>query len=434
MTTIMLSYRREDSRWIAGRIFDRLEIHYGKGNVYMDIDNIPVGFDFRENIQNSLESCDILLAIVGPHWLGTDEQGRHAIEDESDWVRIEIEAALAKKIPVIPVLIDRTRLPKSTALPESIRNFAFRQAAEVDSGIDFRPHMDRLIRSMDHYLQRRSAVPSTVPSAIPSTVPSAIPSTVPFVPAHAPSLRLPNEQDQNAMIASFGKNDVAVPKANLLEITSNAIKASRRFATSWAGIGCFLFASALTTFLSELGTEDPNRLLVIVSVPLGGIGLVSIGSRLLQYLKVHSDRVALKRAIAVAGTLLVAIVPIAFNWTHRPSQFPTTLACPLVLLGGLGMVFIGTVLVSHLVQAEGRNRHLKMWTAVTVVALTFTWLECSLSLDYLPTIDWRIHSTLVFTCVIAAFTVIFVFASWFLLQFLGYRPVRLTKDANNKID
>jgi protein-S-isoprenylcysteine O-methyltransferase Ste14 len=98
------------------------------------------------------------------------------------------------------------------------------------------------------------------------------------------------------------------------------------------------------------------------------------------------------------------------------------------------MVFIGTVLVSHLVQAEGRNRHLKMWAAVAVVALTFTWLECSLSLDYLPTIDWRIHSTLVSTCVIAAFTVIFVFASWFLLQFLGYRPVRLTKDANNKID
>jgi hypothetical protein len=161
MPTIVLSYRRDDSKWIAGRIFDRLEGHYGRGNVFMDIDTIPVGLDFREYLQQSLERCDILLAVVGPRWLGTDEHGRHAVADETDWVRIEIETALAKKIPVIPILIDRLRMPKASDLPETLRDFAFRQAAEVDSGVDFRSHMERLIRSMDQYLQRRSAEPAT---------------------------------------------------------------------------------------------------------------------------------------------------------------------------------------------------------------------------------------------------------------------------------
>src|ERR1700720_4055757 len=198
MPTIVLSYRRDDSKWIAGRIFDRLEGHYGRGNVFMDIDTIPVGLDFREYLQQSLDRCDILLAVVGPRWLVTDEPGRHAITDETDWVRIEIETALAKKIPVIPILIDRLRMPKASELPDTLRDFTFRQAAEVDSGVDFRSHMDRLIRSMDQYLQRQSAVPSTgQPLDAPrddaklseraTIAPPAASSQEPVVPASAPS-------------------------------------------------------------------------------------------------------------------------------------------------------------------------------------------------------------------------------------------------------
>jgi hypothetical protein len=69
------------------------------------------------------------------------------LTDETDCVRIEIEAALAKKIPVIPVLIDGAALPAPADLPEGLRNLAFRQAAPVDSALDFHPHMDRLIKA-----------------------------------------------------------------------------------------------------------------------------------------------------------------------------------------------------------------------------------------------------------------------------------------------
>ena len=103
--------------------------------------------------RTSLDRCDILVAIVGPRWATPDESGRLRLTDETDWVRIEIEAALAKKIPVIPVLIDGAALPAPADLPEGLRNLAFRQAAPVDSARDFHPHMDRLIKAMDKLLE-----------------------------------------------------------------------------------------------------------------------------------------------------------------------------------------------------------------------------------------------------------------------------------------
>jgi len=150
--TIILSYRREDTAWIAGRVHDRLKDHFGEDNVFMDIDSIPFGLDFCEHIQDSLDRCDILVAIVGPRWATPDETGKLRLTDETDWVRIEIEASLAKRIPVIPVLIDGAALPAPADLPEGLRNLAFRQAAPVDSARDFHPHMDRLIKAMDKLL------------------------------------------------------------------------------------------------------------------------------------------------------------------------------------------------------------------------------------------------------------------------------------------
>ena len=163
MPTIIVSYRREDTAWIAGRIHDRLRGHYGAENVFMDIDSIPFGLDFREHIHDSLKRCDILLAIVGPRWIAESESGQSRLHDENDWVRIEIEGALAKKIPLIPVLIDGAKLPPASGLPEGVRDLVFRQAADVDAGRDFHPHMDRLIGVMDQLLARKTPAPTPEP-------------------------------------------------------------------------------------------------------------------------------------------------------------------------------------------------------------------------------------------------------------------------------
>jgi hypothetical protein len=152
MATIVISYRREDSKWIADRIFDRFETHYGKGNVFMDIDSIPFGLDFRDHIRETLDRCDVMVALVGPNWIGRDQTGDHIL-NETDWVRIEVEAALNKKIPLIPVLIDGSRMPKPEDLPDSLKNFVFRQAAGVDRE-HFHAQMDKVIASIDQHLSK----------------------------------------------------------------------------------------------------------------------------------------------------------------------------------------------------------------------------------------------------------------------------------------
>jgi len=149
MPNIIVSYRRADSDAIAGRIRDKLADHYGADAVFMDIDSIPFGIDFRDHVKEALLRNDLLIAIIGPKWLGPAKGRRARIHDEDDPVRLEIEAALHRGIPVVPVLVGRSTIPRPADLPESLRDLSFRNAAEVDAGRDFHQHMERLIRSID---------------------------------------------------------------------------------------------------------------------------------------------------------------------------------------------------------------------------------------------------------------------------------------------
>jgi WD40 repeat protein len=161
MPKISISYRRADSEAMTGRIFDRLSNHYGKDAIFRDIDNIPPGIDFRVHINETLRKTHILLAIIGPSWLGMSSGGAERIQQESDAVRVEIETALRRRLPLIPVLIGNTIMPGSDQLPPSLKDFAFRNAVRVDTGQDFDYHMDRLIRSIDAIL---SQAPKSPPS------------------------------------------------------------------------------------------------------------------------------------------------------------------------------------------------------------------------------------------------------------------------------
>jgi hypothetical protein len=149
MTKLAISYRRADSAAIAGRIFDRLAAHYGDDTVFMDIDNIPFGIDFRGHIREMLLQTDVVIAVIGPNWVGRDAGGTVRIAEETDPVRVEIETALAQHKAVIPVLVDGARMPSEAELPPPLAAFAFLNAAEVSSGRDFRVHMDRVIGAID---------------------------------------------------------------------------------------------------------------------------------------------------------------------------------------------------------------------------------------------------------------------------------------------
>src|ERR1035437_1710370 len=117
MPHIIISYRRTDTDAIAGRIRDRLAQQFGDDSVFMDIDSIPFGTDFREEIKQALVRNDVLIALVGPKWLGPRKGGHFRIMEETDPVRIEIETALKSGNVVIPVLVGRARMPSPTELP-----------------------------------------------------------------------------------------------------------------------------------------------------------------------------------------------------------------------------------------------------------------------------------------------------------------------------
>jgi hypothetical protein len=151
MPKIAISYRRTDSD-ATGRLFDRLVLRYGEDSVFRDIDNIPFGIDFRKVINDALRDTDVLIAIVGPNWRGADERGGARINEANDLVRIEVETALQRDIPVIPVLVGGAAMPKGTELPDSLVDFSFRNAASIDSGRNFDTDVQRLLRSMDRLL------------------------------------------------------------------------------------------------------------------------------------------------------------------------------------------------------------------------------------------------------------------------------------------
>jgi len=149
MAKIILSYRRSDSEAVVGRIRDRLSEYYGEAAVFIDIDSVPFGADFRKQISDSLQSDDILLAIIGPKWVGQRRAGLSRINEPTDPVRVEIETALQKRAQVIPVLIAGAKMPRESALPESLKQLPYLNAAEIDTGRDFHQHVERLIRAID---------------------------------------------------------------------------------------------------------------------------------------------------------------------------------------------------------------------------------------------------------------------------------------------
>jgi F-type H+-transporting ATPase subunit delta len=156
MPVIIISYRRADSAAIAGRIYDRLVSQYGQNSVFMDIDSIPIGVDFREHISETLRGSDLLLAIIGHRWVGGG-RGHTRISDETDPVRVELEVAFRNGVPIVPVLVDQAKMPKSTELPETLKSLRFLNAADVSSGRDFHGQIDRLLRAIDGVLARRQA-------------------------------------------------------------------------------------------------------------------------------------------------------------------------------------------------------------------------------------------------------------------------------------
>ena len=149
---IFVSYRRDDAAGFAGRLYDRLAASFGEERMFMDIDAILPGEDFVDVINRELDSCVVLLAVIGPGWLSAaDAAGRPRLDNPDDFVRLEIGKALERNIRVIPVLWQRAVMPRSNELPKELAKLARRNAVEVEHA-SFQRDLAPLIAALEQLL------------------------------------------------------------------------------------------------------------------------------------------------------------------------------------------------------------------------------------------------------------------------------------------
>src|ERR1700686_1439371 len=116
MSSVFISYRRQSAAGEARALFNDLVARLGQTAVFMDVDSISLGRDFRSELQKTLSACDLMLVLIDKDWAAVkDEKGRIRLENAGDFVRMEIEAGLKRKIAVTPVLVKGAQLPPPEA-------------------------------------------------------------------------------------------------------------------------------------------------------------------------------------------------------------------------------------------------------------------------------------------------------------------------------
>ena len=126
---IFINYRRDDSIGMAGQLHELLVQTLGRNRVFKGIHDIPPGIDFLAFLSGQVAACDVMLVVIGPNWLtAEDEAGQRRLDQPDDFVAIEIAAALARDIRVIPVLVEGARMPRESELPDTLKALARRQA------------------------------------------------------------------------------------------------------------------------------------------------------------------------------------------------------------------------------------------------------------------------------------------------------------------
>lgn len=155
MARIFICYRREDSSGHAGRLYDRLRAHFDD-DVFMDIDAIGPGVDYAALIDETLETVEIVIVMIGRQWLGIhDEEGVRRLDDPLDLVRQEVQEALTQDVLVIPVLVQGATLPPPDDLPPELAALSRRNAFELSDG-RWNYDAERLVGALEQTLAIRA--------------------------------------------------------------------------------------------------------------------------------------------------------------------------------------------------------------------------------------------------------------------------------------
>src|SRR5277367_68394 len=157
MAGIFINYRRDDAPGVAGRLFDHLVPKFSRRSIFMDVDAMKPGLDFVEQLDSQVSQCQVLLAVIGPHWLDAkDPNGQSRLSSDRDYVRIELASALKRNIPVIPVLVDGALMPSEDSLSDDLKPLVRRHALELRH-TRFNADADAIVQALEEVVPRRHA-------------------------------------------------------------------------------------------------------------------------------------------------------------------------------------------------------------------------------------------------------------------------------------
>jgi len=242
MNGIFINYRREDTSAYAGRLYDALVGHFGPNRVFIDIDTIRPGEDFREVIQRTCTSCEVLLAVIGKNWMKSrDKKGKSRLHNENDLVRMEIASALEKRLHVIPVLVGGAEMPEPSTLPQDLQSLAFRNAWEI-SDKRFRQDAQGLADAIKEIVATsastkvvytlpaerrptgsRSEAESKAPEEIGASIPEEVAVILPTPKAPLVAGPSPEAQPTSGVNEEENKEEIAEPEAGNQEPHQGAI-------------------------------------------------------------------------------------------------------------------------------------------------------------------------------------------------------------------
>jgi hypothetical protein len=150
VSDFFISYRREQSAFVAGALRQELARKFGESAVFMDRAVIGAGQEWPQRIREAVAACRAMLVLIGPMWLAcADGKGRRRLDDPDDWVRLEIELALGQeRTVVVPVLYDGACVPPEDELPDALRPLAGRHAIAL-TGDELDAEIDALVASIE---------------------------------------------------------------------------------------------------------------------------------------------------------------------------------------------------------------------------------------------------------------------------------------------
>ena len=151
---IFISYRRSGEIGFVGRITDRLSSVYGETNVFRDVSGLRSGEEFEKRIGSKLSEATVVIAVIGANWVGRRPFRKSRILTDGDWVRKELEHALASETPVIPILVGDAVLPTHNQLPASLKGLLSVHTGRIRDE-SWEHDSSELIRAIDAVAQGR---------------------------------------------------------------------------------------------------------------------------------------------------------------------------------------------------------------------------------------------------------------------------------------